>query len=98
MITRDNDPLLTNEQYVFTLYVAGHSLLSLWAVSSVRRLCEENFHGNYELRVVDVYQYPQDVECAHVLATPTLIKHQPLPECRQIGYSIDMTSFTTSPT
>jgi circadian clock protein KaiB len=86
------------QQHVFTLYVAGHTVRSLWTIALVQRQCEEYFSGNYELRVVDVFQYPQAAEGADVIATPTLIKHQPMPMIRTIGSAIDMEHFTTNPT
>ncbi len=86
------------QPHVFTLYVAGHTVRSLWTIARVQRQCEEYFHGNYELRVVDVFQYPQAAEHADVIATPTLIKDQPMPMIKRIGGAIDLEHFTTSPT
>ncbi|MFN8528690.1 MAG: circadian clock KaiB family protein [Anaerolineae bacterium] len=96
---RDNEllhPQHSSSKYVFTLYVAGHSARSLWMISFVRGLFEARFHGDYDLRVVDVYQYPHAADDANVMAIPTLIKHQPVPACKQVGYSIDLDYFTAS--
>lgn len=87
-----------DQPHVFTLYVAGHTVRSLRTIALVQRQCEEYFSGNYELRVVDVYQYPQAAAGADVIATPTLIKHQPMPMIRTIGSTIDMGRFMTTPT
>jgi circadian clock protein KaiB len=39
----------------------------------------ESYDGDHQLDVVDVLQNPQQAEDARVLATPTLIREQPLP-------------------
>jgi circadian clock protein KaiB len=76
------------EHYVLRLYIAGNNLRSQTAVENVKKICEENLKGRYELEVIDIYQdrtkNPDDL----VLAAPTLIKRLPLPLRRVIG---DMT-------
>jgi circadian clock protein KaiB len=39
----------------------------------------ESYDGEHQLDIVDVLQHPQQAEDARVLATPTLIREQPLP-------------------
>jgi circadian clock protein KaiB len=38
-----------------------------------------SYDGDHQLDIVDVLQEPQQAEDARVLATPTLIREQPLP-------------------
>ena len=74
--------------YVLRLYIAGNNLRSQMAVENVKKICEENLKGRYDLEIIDIYQdrtkNPDDL----VLAAPTLIKRLPLPLRRVIG---DMT-------
>lgn len=55
------------------------------AVANLRRICEEELRGRYELQVIDVLEQPQLAEDEKVLATPTLIKQLPPPLRRVIG-------------
>jgi circadian clock protein KaiB len=71
--------------YQLTLFVSGASDLSARAIVDARRLCEVGGHGRYQLVVVDVHDDPDTALACGVLATPTLIKHSPLPLRRLIG-------------
>lgn len=55
------------------------------AVTNLRRICEEELGGAYELRIIDVLEHPQLAEDEKILATPTLIKQLPPPLRRVIG-------------
>lgn len=55
------------------------------AIANLRRICEEDLHGQYELQIIDVIENPQLAEDEKILATPTLIKRLPLPLRRVIG-------------
>jgi circadian clock protein KaiB len=71
--------------YTLRLFVSGASQKSLQAIDNLKRLCEDNFPGQYELEVVDIYQQPQLAAKEQLLALPTLIKDLPLPARRLIG-------------
>jgi circadian clock protein KaiB len=51
----------------------------------LRRICEQELHGQYELEIIDVLKNPQLAEDEKILATPTLIKQLPPPLRRVIG-------------
>jgi len=51
----------------------------------LKKLCEENLKGRYELEVVDLYQQPHLAQGEQIIAAPTLIKKLPLPLRRIIG-------------
>ena len=55
------------------------------AVANLRRICEQELQGRYELQVIDVLEQPQLAEDEKILATPTLIKQLPPPLRRVIG-------------
>jgi len=77
-----------NEHYVLRLYIAGNNLRSQIAVENVKKICEENLKGRYDLEIIDIYQDRSKNPVDLVLAAPTLIKKLPLPLRRVIG---DMT-------
>jgi circadian clock protein KaiB len=72
-------------RYVLSLFVTGSTPKSLRAIRNIRALCEEMLHGCYELRVIDIYQHPEQVKPEQIVVTPTLIKKQPLPLRKLIG-------------
>lgn len=55
------------------------------AIANLRRICEEELEGRYELQIIDVVENPQLAEDEKILATPTLIKRLPPPLRRVIG-------------
>ena len=73
------------EYYVLRLYIAGATPQSVRAIANVKRICEENLQGQYELEVIDLYQQPQLAQGEQIIAVPTLLKKLPLPLRRIIG-------------
>lgn len=55
------------------------------AIANLRRICEQELEGQYDLEIIDVLEYPDLAEEEKILATPTLIKSLPLPLRRVIG-------------
>lgn len=74
-----------NEKYVLRLYVTGITPRSTRAIQNVKKICEENLKGRYELEVIDIYQQPILAKDEQIIAAPTLIKKLPLPLRRLIG-------------
>lgn len=68
-----------------TLFVSGASELSAHAIGEARRLCDSDVSGPCRLSVVDIHADPGLALSRRVIATPTLIKSQPLPERRFVG-------------
>jgi len=75
----------SKEKYVLRLYVTGMTPRSINAIENIRKICEENLQGRYELEVIDIYQQPQYAKQEQILAAPTLIKKLPLPLRKFIG-------------
>jgi circadian clock protein KaiB len=73
------------EKYVLRLYVTGLTPRSTKAIQNIKKICEENLKGRYELEVIDVYQQPEFAKKEQIIAAPTLIKKLPLPLRRIIG-------------
>ncbi len=70
---------------ILRLYVAGLMPKSTFAIANLKKICEENLHGRYELEVIDLYQQPQLAQGDQIVAVPTLIKQLPAPLRRVIG-------------
>jgi circadian clock protein KaiB len=74
-----------SSRYILKLYLAGQSPKSVNAVVNIKRICEENLKGRYELDVIDLYQQPQLAQGEQIIALPTLIRKIPAPLRRIIG-------------
>jgi circadian clock protein KaiB len=79
-------------KYILRLFIAGASLRSQQALIRVRRICETELKGNFELTVIDVYQQPKLARDWQIVAIPTLVKEFPLPMRRFIGNFSDVAS------
>jgi circadian clock protein KaiB len=75
----------TAQVFVLRLFVSGASQKSLQAIDNLKRLCEDNFPGQYDLEIFDIHQQPQLAAKEQLLALPTLIKDLPLPARRLVG-------------
>ncbi len=73
------------EKYVLRLYVTGMTPKSINAIENIRKICEENLKGRYDLEVIDIYQKPEYAKKEQIIAAPTLIKKLPLPLRKFIG-------------
>lgn len=72
-------------RYLLKLYITGSTPTSNRAIVNIRKICEENLQGRYELDVIDISQNPTLAEGEQIIAAPTLIKKLPLPLRRFIG-------------
>jgi circadian clock protein KaiB len=66
-------------RYLLRLYVAGATAGSVHAIESIRRICNERLEGRYELKVIDIYQQPEQAKQEDIVAVPTLVKQLPEP-------------------
>lgn len=73
------------DNYVIKLYITGQTPRSQRAIDNLRRICEEELCGQYDLVVIDVLERPQLAEDEKILATPTVVKELPPPIRRIIG-------------
>ncbi len=72
-------------KYLLRLFVTGTSSRTGTAIANLRRICEQELRGQYDLEIIDVLEFPDVAEDEKILATPTLIKSLPLPLRRVIG-------------
>ena len=71
--------------YVLRLYVSGMTPNSSKAIENVKKICEEQLAGRYELEIIDVYQQPIFAKEGQIVAVPTLVRVFPLPVRKFIG-------------
>jgi len=60
------------------LYICGDTAASVRAIQNSRTLLAL-IEGVHDFEIIDVLQDPEAAEMARVLATPTLIREEPLP-------------------
>ena len=72
-------------RYLLKLYVSGTTPRSSTAIANIKKICEDELQGRYDLEIIDVYQQPQLAGDEQIIAAPTLIKKLPLPLRRVIG-------------
>jgi circadian clock protein KaiB len=72
-------------RYKLRLFITGSTPRSVKAIENMRKICDENLSGRYDLEVVDVYQHPDATREFQIIATPTLVKVLPEPLRRIIG-------------
>ena len=77
--------LKVDRKYVLRLYVTGTTPRSVSAIRNIRKICDEQLKGAYDLEVIDIYQQPLLAKGEQIIAAPTLLKKLPLPLRRFIG-------------
>jgi circadian clock protein KaiB len=72
-------------EYELRLFVSGLTPRSQRAIDNLQNICERYLAGRHRIEVVDLYQSPGAARDEQIIATPTLLKIQPLPPRRVIG-------------
>jgi len=92
-------------RYLLKLYITGQTPRSERAIANLRRICDEELGGQYDMTVIDILERPQLAEDEKIIATPALIKQLPPPLRRIIGdlsdtdkvlLGLDLLPFTAS--
>lgn len=73
------------ETWQLRLYVAGQTANCLKAFANLKRICEENLAGRYEIEVVDLLENPRLAAGDEIIAVPTLVRKLPTPVRKIIG-------------
>jgi circadian clock protein KaiB len=90
MLMTPDDAIETNvetgaDTWQLRLYVAGQTANCLRAFANLKRICEENLAGRYQIEVVDLLQNPRLAAGDEILAIPTLVRKLPTPVRKIIG-------------
>ena len=80
-----NDEPSDSAHYKLRLFITGSTARSTRAIQNLRRICDDDLKGRYELEIIDVYQNPEATQELQIIATPTLVKILPEPLRRVIG-------------
>jgi circadian clock protein KaiB len=83
-----NDPSV--EKWQLRLYTAGQTPKSLAAFRNLKKVCDENLPGRYEIEVVDLLANPRLAKDHQIVAIPTLVRKLPDPIRKIIGDLSDM--------
>ncbi|MCE5326182.1 MAG: circadian clock KaiB family protein [Planctomycetaceae bacterium] len=83
--TRPNKAAANPGLWQLRLYVAGQTPRSVAAFANLKRICEENIPGQYDIEVIDLLKNPQLAKGDQILAVPTLVRKLPVPVRKIIG-------------
>lgn len=72
-------------EYALRLCITGMTRRSQQALMNIKHICDSYLKGRYHLEVIDLYQQPELAAQLQIIATPTLLRDQPLPLRRLIG-------------
>lgn len=73
------------EEWILRLYVAGQTPKCIAAFNNLKRICEEQLKGKYQIEVIDLIENPQLSRDDQILAVPTLVRKLPFPVRKIIG-------------
>lgn len=76
---------VNNQVWELRLYVAGQTPKCLSALANLKRICEENLPGQYQIEVIDLLENPRLAREHQILAIPTLVRKLPTPLRKIIG-------------
>ncbi len=79
---QEKDP---EEVWSLRLYVAGQTPKSLEAFANLKKICEKELKGRYEIEVIDLLVNPELAKGDQILAIPTLVRKLPQPVVKIIG-------------
>ena len=71
----DSDkPRLKSKLWQLRLYVTGQTDKSLMALANLKRICESQLKGHYQITVIDLLKQPQLAKGDQILAIPTVVR------------------------
>ena len=80
------DPDRSNaESWQLRLYVAGKTANCVKAFANLKKVCEENLAGRYDIEVIDLLENPRLAAGDEIVAIPTLVRKLPTPVRKILG-------------
>ena len=73
------------DEWILRLYVAGKTPKCIAAFNNLKKICEEQLKGKYQIEVIDLIENPQLSRDDQILAVPTLVRKLPFPVRKIIG-------------
>ena len=80
-----NEDQRDSDRWILRLYVAGQTKRSTTAFTNLKKICEEQLKGKYQIEVIDLLINPQLSSEHQILAVPTLVRKLPVPVRKIIG-------------
>jgi circadian clock protein KaiB len=84
-ITDPGPSLSMTSGYFLRLFVAGLTPTTERTLQFLHEFLERSLRQPYTLKVIDIYQHPEQAEADQVAATPTLVRVWPQPVRRIVG-------------
>ena len=75
--------------YLLQLFIANHTPSSVMAMANLDQICHERLADRCRIEIIDLKTDPDQAIAENIVAIPTLVKKEPLPEKRVIGNLID---------
>jgi len=66
-------------------YIARETRMSNLALERLKKICEENVPGDYEIQVIDIAKRPDLARNYNIVATPAVFRTLPAPLRKSIG-------------
>ena len=73
------------EEWILRLYVAGQTPKCKAAFFNLKKLCEDQLKGRYQIEVIDLLINPKLGREHQIFAIPTLVRKLPVPVRKIIG-------------
>jgi circadian clock protein KaiB len=81
-------------KYLLTAYIAGDNPKSTKVIRSLKKLCDEQFPDQYQIKIVDISKHPQVARENNLVALPMVVRTLPAPVRRIIGDLTDESGAT----
>ena len=82
---KDTEGESPDDKWILRLYVAGQTPKCVLAFNNLKKICEEQLKGKYQIEVIDLLVNPQLSRQDQILAIPTLVRKLPVPVRKIIG-------------
>jgi circadian clock protein KaiB len=74
-----------SDKWILRLYIAGQTPKCRTAFINLKKICEDQLEGRYEIEVIDLLVNPKLSREHQILAIPTLVRKLPVPVRKIIG-------------
>jgi circadian clock protein KaiB len=71
--------------YKFSVFIARQTRKADLALERLKKICEDNVPGAYEIEVIDIAKFPALAKDHQIVATPTVFRTLPAPLRKSIG-------------
>jgi circadian clock protein KaiB len=76
-VENELDSTAESGKYKFLLFISGMSVKSGHAIENLRKICDTNLSGNFEIEIIDISLDREQAVNYQIVGIPTLIKTAP---------------------